>query len=161
MNNLCPKFTNRNRERIWGIYKKRGVDKMSRQKALYEYLSEVGDEWVSQVQVARDLYEYFGNAECCLEPKEFHDTTERVELSRTISQINFSSEFEKIVISSSKGIKLANEEEFDRYIKGQYKSAICKLARVYVMAKKGNQHNQMDFGGHTVESFLENLPENY
>jgi hypothetical protein len=27
------------------------------------------------------------------------------------------------------------------------------------MAKKGNRHNQMDFGGHTVESFLENLPE--
>jgi hypothetical protein len=132
---------------------------MNRQKALYEYLMEVGDEWVSQVQVARDLYEYFGNAECCLEPKEFHDTTERVELSKTISQINFSSEFEKIVISSSKGIKLANEEEFDRYIKGQYKSAICKLARVYTMAKKGNRHKQMDFGGHTVESFLENLPE--
>lgn len=130
---------------------------MNRQKALYEYLMEVGDEWVSQVQVARDLFEHFGNGECCLEPKEYHNTTERVELSQTISQINFSSEFEKIVISSSKGIKLANEEEFDRYIKGQYKSAIRKLARVYTMEKKGNRHNQMDFGGHTVESFLEGI----
>ena len=132
---------------------------MDRQRALYEYLSEVGDEWVSQVQVARDLYKYFGNGECCLDPKEYHNTTERLELSQTISEINFSNDYEKIIISSSKGIKLANEEEFDRYIKGQYKSAIRKLARVYAMAKKGKRHGQIDFGGHTVESFLENLPE--
>ncbi len=130
-----------------------------RQIALYEYLETAGDKWTSQVQVARDLYEHFGNAECCLEPKEYHDSTERTFLSRCISDINFSNEFEKIIISSSKGIKLANEEEFDRYVKGQYKSAIRKLARVYAMAKKGNRHNQMDFGGHTVESFLQNLPE--
>ncbi len=132
---------------------------MNRQRALYEYLENKGDTWTSQVQVARDLYEHFGNAECCLEPKEYHDSTERLQLSQTISDINFSNEFEKIVISSSKGIKLANEEEFDRYIKGQYKSAIRKLARVYAMAKKGNRDGQIDFGGHTVESFLENLPE--
>lgn len=134
---------------------------MNRQKALYEYLESVGDNWTSQAQVARDLYEHFGNAECCLLPEEYHNTTERLELSQTISQINFSPEFEKIVISSSNGIKLANEKEFDRYIKGQYKSAIRKLARVYAMAKKGNRNGQIDFGGHTVESFLENLPENY
>ena len=132
---------------------------MNRQRALYEYLETAGYNWTSQVQVARDLYEHFGNAECCLEPKEFHDTTERLELSQTISQVNFSPEFEKIIISQSKGIKLANEEEFDRYIKGQYKSAIRKLARVYAMAKKGNRNGQIDFGGHTVEAFLENLPE--
>jgi hypothetical protein len=130
-----------------------------KQRALYEYLKTAGDNWTSQVQVARDLYEHFGNGECCLAPEKYHDSTERLFLSRTISEINFSSEFEKIIISSSKGIKLANEEEFDRYIKGQYKSAIRKLARVYAMAKKGNHHGQIDFGGHTVESFLENLPE--
>ena len=132
---------------------------MNRQRALYEYLETAGDNWTSQVQVARDLFEHFGNGECCLEPKDYHNTTERLELSQTISKVNFSPEFEKIIISSSKGIKLANEEEFDRYIKSQYKSAIRKLARVYAMAKKGNRNGQIDFGGHTVEAFLENLPE--
>ena len=131
----------------------------TKHEALYKYLESKGDVWSPQVEVARDLYEHFGNGECCLEPKEYHNTTERLELSQTISQINFSNEFEKIVISSSKGIKLANEEEFDRYIKSQYKSAIRKLARVYAMAKKGNRNGQIDFGGHTVEAFLENLPE--
>ena len=131
----------------------------TKHEALYKYLESKGDVWSPQVEVARDLYEHFGNGECCLEPKEYHNTTERLEHSQTISKVNFSPESEKIIISSSKGIKLANEEEFDRYIKSQYKSAIRKLARVYAMAKKGNRNGQIDFGGHTVEAFLENLPE--
>ena len=132
---------------------------MNKHKALYEYLESVGDNWTPQSQVARDLYEHFGNGECCLFPEEYHNTTERLELSQTISHINFSPEFEKIIISSSKGIKLANEEEHRIYVKSLHKSALRKLARVYAMAKKGNLNGQIDFGGHTVESFLENLPE--
>ena len=131
----------------------------TKHEALYKYLESKGFVWSPQVEVARDLYEHFGNGECCLEPKEYHNTTERLELSQTISKVNFSPEFEKIIISSSKGIKLANEEEFDRYIKSQYKSAIRKLARVYAMAKKGNRHGQLDFGGHTVEAFLEGVEQ--
>ena len=131
----------------------------NRQRALYEYLLDKGDTYTSQAEIARDLFEYYGNGECCLEPKDYHNTTERLELSQTISKVNFSPEFEKIIISSSKGIKLANEEEFDRYIKSQYKSAIRKLARVYAMAKKGNRNGQIDFGGHTVEAFLEGVEQ--
>jgi hypothetical protein len=126
-----------------------------RQRALYEYLLSKGDTWTPQVEVARDLYEHYGNGECCLAPEEYHDTTERTFLSSDISNINFSSDYEKIIISSAKGIKLANEEEFDRYIKSHYKSAIRKLARVYAMAKKGNRHNQIGIDGTVVEAFLE------
>lgn len=130
---------------------------MNRQRALYEYLETAGDKWTSQVQVARDLYEHFGNGECCLEPKEYHDSTERTILSRTISDINFSREFEKIIISSAKGIKIANEEEHRRYVMSLRKSALRKLARVYIMAQKGNLNGQIDFGGHIFESFLESV----
>jgi hypothetical protein len=132
-----------------------------RQRALYDYLVSMGDEWTSHSEVARsdELYRYYGNGECCLFPEEYHDTTERLLLSRDCAEINESAEFEKIVISSCKGIKLANEAEFDKYIKNQYKATIRKLARIYKMAKKGNRHGQIDFGGHTVEAFLENLPE--
>ena len=131
----------------------------TKHEALYKYLEEKGDVWSPQVQVARDLYEHFGNGECYFVPAEYHDSHERHIMSQIISEINLSPDFEKIIISSSKGIKLANEEEFDRFIKSQYKSAIRKLARVYAMAKKGNRHNQIDFGGHTVEAFLEKFPE--
>lgn len=128
--------------------------------ALYNYLLENGDKWVSQAQVARDLFELFGNGECFFEPKDYHETPERKLLGKAIAEINSNQSFEKIIISSCKGIKLANEAEFDRYIKSQYSATIRKLSRIYKMAKKGNRHNQIDFGGHTVESFLQNLPEN-
>ena len=130
-----------------------------RQRALYEYLLSKNGEWVSQAEIARELYQYYGNGECCIEPKDYHNTTERTVLLRDLQEIKTNPEFEKLAISSPKGIKIANEEEFDRYIKSQYNSAIRKLARIYKMAKKGNRNGQIDFGGHTVESFLENLPK--
>jgi hypothetical protein len=133
----------------------------TRQKALYDYLLSRGDEWTPQSEIARsdELYKYYGNGECCLAPKEYHNTTERGYISEDIRAINVSTEYEKLVISSSKGVKIATEAEFDRYIKAQYSAAIRKLARIYRMAKKGNRNGQIDFGGHTVEAFLENLPE--
>jgi hypothetical protein len=132
-----------------------------RQRALYAYLVSRGDEWVSQSEIARsdELYQYYGNAECCLEPKDYHNTTERTLLLFDLQAIKTDPEFEKLVISSPRGIKIANEAEFDRYIKSEFATALRKLARVYKMAKKGNRHGQIDFGGHTVEAFLENLPE--
>ena len=130
-----------------------------RQIALYEYLIKKGDNWTTQAEIARDLFEHYGNGECCLEPKDYHDSTERLVLLRDLQELRVNPEFEKLVISSSKGIKIANEAEFDRYIKLQYNSAIRKLARIYKMAKKSNRDGQIDFGGHTVESFLQNLTE--
>ena len=132
-----------------------------RQKALYDYLLARGDKYTPQCEIARsdELFKYYGNGECCLAPKEFHDTVERAYISEDIREINASAEIDKIIISSSKGIKIATEAEFDRYIKAQYNATIRKLSRIYKMAKKGNRNGQIDFGGHTVEAFLENLPE--
>lgn len=130
-----------------------------RHRALYEYLLDKGDSWTPQVEVARDLFKYFGNGECCLEPDDYHDTLERHYLSRTIAEMNESFEFEKIIISSGKGIKLANEDEFERYIKNLYRSVFKKLKRVRIMEKKGNANGQIDFNGDTIEAFLQNLPE--
>lgn len=133
----------------------------TRQKALCVYLLSRNGEWTTHAEIARDLYADYGNAECCLEPKDYHNSTERTLITDDCREISISPDFDKIIISSSKGIKIANEAEFDRYIKSQYNATIRKLARIYKMAKKGNRNGQIDFGGHTVESFLENLPENY
>lgn len=132
-----------------------------RQIALYNYLVKQGDKFTSQAEIARsdELYQYYGNAECCLEPKDYHNTTDRVLLLRDLQAIKTEPTFEKLVISSSKGIKIATEAEFDRYIKAQYSSAIRRLARIYKMAKKANRDKQIDFGGHSVEAFLEKIPE--
>jgi hypothetical protein len=127
----------------------------TRQIVLYEFLLDKGDEWTPQAEIARELYRDYGNAECCLEPKDYHNTTERQYITEDIRAINLDPHFEKIIISCSKGVKIANEEEFDRYIKAQYNATISKLSRIYKMAKKGNRNGQIDLGGHTVEAFLE------
>jgi hypothetical protein len=128
-----------------------------RQIALYEYLLAKGDEWTSQVQVARDLFEHFGNGECCLAPEEYHDTHERHLLSKAIAEINLSPDFPQIIVSSVKGIKLANEEEHQRYVIGQYRSALRKLKRVCIMEKKGNLNNQIGIDGKAICAFVENF----
>lgn len=130
-----------------------------RQKILCDYLLQKKDEWTSEADLACELYDFYGNAKAYLAPKEYHDTRERTILSDDIAEINADFDFEKIIISGRNGIKIASEDEFDRFIDNQFKATFKKLARIYKMAKKVKRHNQMDFGGHTVEAFLENLPE--
>jgi hypothetical protein len=133
----------------------------NRKNALYNYLLEKGDTWTPQVQVARDLFEHYGNGECCLAPEEYHDSTERKNLSKEISEINASPDFEKIIISSGKGIKLANEKEHYKYLSNQYKAIFRKLKRVRIMEKKAGAHNQIGIDGKTIVAFLENVDKNY
>ena len=129
----------------------------TKHEALYKYLESKGDVWSPQVEVARDLYEHFGNGECYFVPAEYHDSNERKILSRVISEINLSNEFSKIIISGKKGIKLANEEEHKRYVIGQYRSALRKLKRVCIMEKKGNLNNQIGIDGRAISAFIENF----
>lgn len=126
----------------------------TKHEALYKYLEEKGDVWSPQVEVARDLFEHFGNGECCLAPDEYHDSHERKILSRVISEVNFSPEFDKIIISSGKGIKLANEEEHKRYVTNQYRAVLRKLKRTRIMEKKGNANGQITIDGRTIEAYL-------
>ena len=126
----------------------------TKHEALYKYLEEKGDVWSPQVEVARDLYEHFGNGECCLAPEEYHDTQERHILSKVISEVNLSPEFDKIIISSGSGIKLANEEEHKRYVTNQYRAILRKLKRTRIMEKKGNANGQITIDGRTIEAYL-------
>ena len=162
MYKLCPKFTNRNRERIWGVCGKKGVDEMNTmERNLYEFLMEQGDKYISQAEIARELYGEFGNGECCLEPKDYHNTYERCIMLRCKQRINDSVDFEKIIISNSKGMKIATEEEAEQYLANQYKALFRKLRRLRTMERKCNLHNQITVDGHTIDAFLQNLPENY
>jgi hypothetical protein len=130
------------------------------QKVLYEYLMEKG-EWVSQVEIARELFKVFGNNECCFAPKEYHNTTERTEILRAKQEINENPEFQKIIISGKRGLKIATQDEFDRYRKSEYASIFRRLKRIRTMERKANLHNQIDFDGNAVDSFIEKFAKNY
>lgn len=132
---------------------------MDRQKALYEFLLEQGEKYTPQSEIARELYNEFGNGECCLAPKEYHGTSERLDLLRCKQSINDSADFEKIIISNNKGMKIATETEAERYLANQYKALFRKLRRLRTMERKCNLHNQITVDGHTIDAFLEKLPE--
>jgi hypothetical protein len=132
-----------------------------RQNKLYEYLLEKGDCWTTQAEVARELYNFYGNGECLIEAEAYHNSMERKVLSKDIAEINLDPKYEKIIISSGKGIKIANEEEHNRYICNHYKAIFRKLNRVRAMERKGNLHNQIDFDGKIVDAFIEKIFKTY
>lgn len=112
-----------------------------RQWALYNYLKKKGDEWTTQLKTACDLLEYYGNLGDYF--PNFHDCHARHLMTADIRAINDSSVIQKIVISSSKGIKLANSEEFDRYIRKEIMAAVRRLMRAKHKAEKGSRDGQM------------------
>ena len=130
----------------------------ARQKALYNYLLSRNDEWTTQMEIAFALNEWydvstFGGA------MDFHNSQSRLQITADIREINENPEVEKVIISGSKGVKIANEEEFARFIKKQYGAVFRRLARVRSKERKGNRNGQIDFGGHIVESFLKGFAE--
>lgn len=124
-----------------------------RQIRLYVYLLDKGDQWTSQENVAYDLSEYYGY----YESDNFHDTYCRMLITNDIRKINESNEVEKIIISSSKGIKLANEEEFAKYISKQYASVFRRLKRVRDKEKKGKAHYNITFDENAEIEVVESL----
>lgn len=131
----------------------------SRQWALYNYVKSMNDTWTTQWNVAKALYLLDGYY--AIEDKEnFHDTHTRHLMTADIRAINESSVIQKVIISSGKGIKIANKDEFDRYIKKERMAAIRRLVRVRIKEKKGSLDGQtrITFGQYerdTVKAFLD------
>ena len=113
----------------------------SRQWALYNYLKDKGDTWTCQWQIALEIpeYKYDGEQDAAL----FHDSHARMQMTADIRAINDSSVIQKIIIASSKGIKIANKEEFNRYIRKEIMAAVRRLMRAKRKAEKGNRDGQM------------------
>lgn len=129
----------------------------NRQWALYNYLKDRGDEWTVQAQIAAEIpeYNYDGNEDFAL----FHDTNARKQMTVDIRKINESGIIQKVIISSAKGIKIANAQEFDRYTRKEIMSATRRLLRAKLKAEKGKWDGQMclvfNSERDTVKAFLD------
>ena len=84
----------------------------------------------------------------------FHDTVERQILTRQINRLNRSYEFEGIIISTGKGIKLATEEEAIKQLKSIYAMACKKLKYARELEKKINRDGQFDLDLNEYHTFL-------
>ena len=112
----------------------------SRQWALYRYLKDRGDQWTTQYQIADELREVYGYEEDDLIP--FHDSLTRKHIGADIRVINESDYIHKPILSGARGIKIANEKEFDLYIGSNINAVINRLKRLKKLANKASKHNQ-------------------
>lgn len=133
-----------------------------RQWALYRFLKEQGDQWTNQITAAVRIWEMSGGehyGDMGIPFKAFHDSPARMQMTADIRAINDSDVIQKVIISSGKGIKIANQAEFERYIRKEIGAAIRKLLRAKRKAAKGKLDGQMRFVFNserdTVKSFID------
>lgn len=111
-----------------------------RQWALYNYLKSRGDEWTTQKDVAYALDDFY---DVSFNDATFHDSPTRWRMTKDIRVINENGVIQKVILSTPRGIKIANAEEFDRYIRKEISAAVRKLLRAKRKAQKGNLDGQM------------------
>ncbi len=129
-----------------------------RQWALYNYLKEQGDQWTTQIDIAYALKHYY---DVSFENSKFHDSKARLQITMDIRALNDSEVIQKIIMSGSKGVKIANESEFNTYIGREINAAVRRLMRAKRKAEKGNRDGQMRLvlgrERDTIEAFLKEL----
>ncbi len=107
----------------------------SRQFALYNYLKKCGDEWTHAVDIARAVYGFNGD--------KFIGSNAQRKIAADIQKINDSSVIQKVIMSDrTKGVKLANKEEFVDYIQKEISASLRRLIRARRKAEKGSLDNQ-------------------
>ncbi len=125
-----------------------------RRERLYSLLLKE-DGWVEQEDIAAKMYPTYYAA---WDEGHFHDSRARVRMTEDIQIINNDPTFEKIIIHSVDGIKIATEEDIDSYLKSQYSAIFRKLKRIRNIERKAGLDGQIkaDFDGHAnriIEAF--------
>lgn len=124
-------------------------DNQARQEELYRFLQKRGNRWTRMEQVTDSisLYPAFfaGN---------YHNSRARRLLTKDIEAINGSDHWSKIVISGSRGIKLATSTEFERFARSELREVFRKLRRVRRIISKGSHDQQTTLEGEIVDAFL-------
>ena len=126
------------------------AENKERQEALYRFLLSRGDVWSSMdmaTAFVKQYPAYFG--------ENYHNSNARRLLTSDIQEINGSRDYDCIIISGTRGIKLATEEEFERFIGAELSEIFSKLKRVKKVLKKGRRNLQLDMEGRIAEAFLE------
>lgn len=133
----------------------------ARQWAVYNLLKNNPDRYMTQQEIAYTLCDYFSEEDYGCADVPFHDSNARHMLTADIRKINESDVIQKIVISNSKGVKIASSAEFEQYINAEFAAIFRKLARTRQKAKKAGLDGQMRIvlGNErdTIEAFADSI----
>ena len=128
---------------------------------LYNFLKDNSDKWVKQVEIALALPKIFPTTEEDL--LDFHNSNCRKAITKCIRNLNASTVIQKIILSTGKGIKIADQTEFEFYIGKKIMSAVRHLQRVKHLADKASKDGQMRIVFNkerdTIEAFIKNYEE--
>lgn len=131
----------------------------ARQWAVYNLLKNNPDRYMTQLEIVLTLNEHFTLDNFTADT--FHDSRARHTLTNDIRTINKSEVIQKIIISTPKGVKIANSAEFEQYINAEFASIFRKLARTRQKAKKAGLDGQMRIvlGSErdTIEAFADSI----
>ena len=121
-----------------------------RQEALYRFLLSRGDVWTGMDMATSFVKQY---PACFID--NYHNSTARRLLTSDIQEMNGSRDYNCIIISGTRGIKLATEEEYERFVNSELAEIFSKLKRVRKIIKKGHRNMQLDMEGKIAAAFLE------
>ena len=124
-------------------------ENMDRRQTLYRFLLSRGDKWTSMEQTTDSIRLYPAYFKTT-----YHNSVARRMLTADIEAINNSDHFDKIIVSGNRGIKLATEPEFERFLSAEFREVFKKLKRLRRIARKGSRDQQIDFEGQIREAFL-------
>jgi len=110
-----------------------------RQDELYAFLAS-REDWTPMRDVAGNLREFYGWG---WGSSGFHNSAIRRMITEDIEKINQSDEYDMIIISGTRGVKLATRGEFRRWVKSEYAEIFRKLDRVRHLAKKAGMDGQL------------------
>ena len=121
---------------------------------------EFHNRWMKQEEVLREMGQFYPPIR---EGTDYHNSGARSMLTKDIQEINSTAKFNRIIVHSAKGVKVATEEEAINYLHNQYKETLSKLKRIHKMEKKMESNGQYDMFDleNYIETFITNEVRNY
>ncbi len=131
----------------------------NQQNALFDLLLNSKDGYITQYQISQTLpmfYRFDGDK------NDFHDSKARLRIMLDIRKINADPDVPALVISNSRGVKIADEDEARAGMRSEYASIFRRLKRAYEKERKVTKDGQLTFapnGDMTVYRVFEALSE--
>ena len=133
----------------------------SRQWKLYEFLKSRSDRFTTQLDIYEGLKDNGDYTMFVGEDKVFHDSLTRMEIGLDIQHLNESDVIQKIILTNSNGVKIADEEEYKVYSLNRWKSIKGMIKRLAWKDNKAKLNGQMKlvFGDSMARDFYETFVE--
>jgi hypothetical protein len=131
-----------------------------RQWRLYDLLKDNTQRWITQLEIQKTMNSDYPNYDG---GKNFHDTKARNDISEDIRDINQSDVIQKIILSSTSGIKIATADEYRLWSQNKWKSLKQQISRLAWKDHKSRLDGQMKlvFGDSMERDYYEAFVKNY